>query len=75
MKVKFTAWTLAALMCGAAIAGVAARPSVVVQPNFLEATVPKTFGEWQEVREVAPIIDPATKELLKDIYTEMITRT
>jgi EpsI family protein len=75
MKLKSTAWLLAALMCGAAIAGVTARPTIVVPPDFLEASVPKTFGEWQEVREVKLIIDPATKELLRDIYPEMITRT
>jgi len=51
MQLKSTAWILAALMCGAAIAGVAGKP-VRTTSNFpkLESAVPNAFGEWAEVR-------------------------
>jgi EpsI family protein len=75
MKVKLTTWLMAALMCGAAVAGISARPSIEEQPNFLEATVPPIFGEWTKVEESAQIVDPATAEQLRRIYKEVLSRT
>ena len=75
MKLKSSALVLAGLMCAVSIAAVSARPSVEAQPNFLEATVPKQFGDWREVQEVAQVIDPGTRELLKETYLETLTRT
>ena len=77
MKLKSTAWILAALMCGAAIAGVAGKP-VRTTSNFpkLESAVPNAFGEWAEVREQNnQIIDPETQQLLNSIYDQVLTRT
>jgi EpsI family protein len=75
MKLKSTAWMLAALMGGTAIAGVAVRPSIEGQ-IVLETAVPRTFDEWTVVKdEAAQIIDPATKKLLDDIYDETLSRT
>jgi EpsI family protein len=76
VKLKFTAWVMAALMCSASIGGVAARPDIPTQKKFLAETVPPTFGEWTVAADqVAQIIDPATDELLKKIYTEVLSRT
>ena len=76
MKLKFTAWVMAALMCCVSIGGFAARPHIPEQQKFLAKDVPPTFGEWA----VAPdqksqIVDPATDELLRKIYTEVLSRT
>ena len=75
MKLKSTAWVLAFVMCAAPIAALSMRPDIPDLENFLEATVPKTFGEWREVQEVGQIIDPATKAMLDKIYPEVLSRT
>jgi EpsI family protein len=74
-NMKWTAWLMPALMCGAAVAGISARPGPVDVPNFLEATVPTTFGEWTALKERAQIVDPATEKKLKEIYAEVLSRT
>ena len=74
-NMKWAAWLISALMCGAAVAGIAGRPHVEEVPNFLESTVPSTFGEWRKVDEPAQIIDPATKKKLEEIYSEWLSRT
>ena len=78
MQLKSTAWILAALMCGAAIAGVAGKPDRKRAENFpkLEVAVPKQFGEWAELREQNnQIVDPQTQQLLNSIYDQVLTRT
>jgi EpsI family protein len=76
MNVKATALLLAALMCGAAIAGVSLHlPQPPERPNFLETTVPEAFGDWKKVDEGPQIIDPGTVETLRKIYKEWLTRT
>ena len=74
-NMKWTAWLMPALMCGAAVAGITARPVIPVEANFLEATVPATFGEWTALPEPAQIVDPATKRTLEEIYREVLSRT
>ena len=72
---KWTAWLMSALMCGAAISGIAARPNIPEEPNFLESTVPETFGGWRKLKEAAQIVDPGTEAILKKIYREILSRT
>jgi EpsI family protein len=74
-NMKWTAWLMSALMCGAAIAGVSARPDIEEQANFLESTVPRTFGEWRVLEERALIISPAIEKKLGEIYREWLSRT
>ena len=62
-------------MSTTSIGGVTARPDAREQPNFLEATVPKTFGEWTTLPESPQIIDPATAAKLREIYRETLSRT
>jgi len=75
MHVKPTVWLMAVLMSGAAIAGISIRTPVPEQPNFLEATVPETFGEWRKLDASPQMIDPATAEILKKVYAEVLSRT
>jgi len=67
---------MSALMCGAAIAGVAGRPYDGGQPNyFLESTVPSAFGEWRKLDEPTQIVDPGLRDVLNKIYKEVLSRT
>ena len=80
MKLNYTALTLATLMCGASVAGLAARPSAKAADKgnaiSLEAIVPKTFGNWTELPEQgAQVVNPQTKELLDKLYSQLLTRT
>ena len=72
---KWTAWLISALMCGAAIAGMVGPPKIPEVANFLESTVPATFGEWRKLDEPAQIVDPATDEMMRKIYRESLSRT
>jgi EpsI family protein len=74
-NLKWSAWLMSALMCGAAVAGISARPVVPEVPNFLESTVPESFGGWRRLEEGLQIIDPATEEKLREIYKEWLSRT
>ena len=80
MKLNTIALTLAALMCGASVAGYAARPTAKA-PDMgsaisLESIVPKGFGDWTELPEQgAQVVNPQTKELLDKLYSQILTRT
>jgi EpsI family protein len=74
-NMRWTAWLMSALMCGAAVAGIAAQPNIEEEPNFLESTVPMTFGEWKKLDEPAQIVAPGVEEVLKKIYKETLSRT
>jgi EpsI family protein len=70
----------AALMCGAAIAGVAARPSAKAADRgnaiVLETAVPRGFGEWTELLDQkAQVVNPQTEELLRQLYSQVLSRT
>ena len=80
MKTKRTALTLAALMCGAAVAGIAARPGTKAADRgnsiVLETAVPKGFGDWSELPDQkGQVVNPQTKELLDKLYSQVLTRT
>jgi EpsI family protein len=75
-----TALVLAALMCAAAVAGIAARPGAKAADRgntiVLETAVPKTFGDWAELPDQnAQVVNPQTKELLDKLYSQVLTRT
>ena len=80
MNLNSTAWIMAALMCGATVAGITARPSTKVADRgnaiSLETAVPKSFSEWQELPDQgAQVVNPQTKELLDKIYSQTLSRT
>ena len=80
MKLNSTALVLAVLMCGAAVAGIAGRPSAKAADRgnaiVLETAVPRAFGEWTELRDQqTQVVNPQTKELLDKLYNQTLTRT
>jgi EpsI family protein len=81
MKLKSTAWVLAGLMCGAALAGVAGRPSTHREETGggairLETAVPKGFADWTELPDQGgQVVNPQTQELLDKLYSQILTRT
>lgn len=80
MKTKYTALTLATLMCAASLAGVAARPSTKAvdagNAISLESMVPRGFGDWKELPDqVVQIVNPETKQLLDKLYSQILSRT
>lgn len=80
MKLKRTALTMAALMCLASVAGIAARPTAKAADKgisiSLETAVPRDFADWTVAQEQgAQVVDPQTKELLDKLYSQLLTRT
>jgi EpsI family protein len=80
MKLNYTALTLAVLMCGASVAGIAARPTAkaVDKGNAisLESVVPKRFGDWTELPDQGTlVVNPQTQELLDKLYSQILTRS
>jgi len=78
--VRRKALVLVALMCGASIAGIAARPNAKAADRgnviSLEAMVPKQFGAWRMVVDSgAQVVNPQTKELLDKLYSQVLSRT
>lgn len=80
MKLNYTALFMAVLMCGAAVAGIAARPSAKAVDQgktiSLESMVPKGFGEWTELKERgAQVVNPQAQEYLDKLYSQLVSRT
>jgi EpsI family protein len=80
MKTISVAVTLAALMCMASVGSIAARPSAKAADRgeviSLETMVPKSFGDWTELREQgAEVVNPETRQLLDKLYSQILTRT
>ncbi len=80
MKLNYTALTLAVLMCGASVAGIATRPSAKAADKgnviSLDTMVPKGFGDWTELRDQGvQVVNPQTKELLDKLYSQILTRS
>lgn len=78
MKLKYTALTLAALMCTASVAGFAARPTAKAPRGHsvsLDVVVPKSFGEWTELPTQVQVVNPQTQQLLNSLYSQTLTRT
>lgn len=80
MKLGFTALVLAALMCGASVAGIAARPGAKGPDNGmgikLEVAVPTRFGDWVMLTDQpTQVVNPQTQELLNSIYSQIVSRT
>ena len=80
MKLKHTSLLLAAIMCGASIAGIAARPTAKAADRGnainLKTAVPKGFGEWRELPDQGgQVVNPQTEALLNSIYSQILVRT
>ncbi len=67
---------MAALMCSAAVAGVTIRPASKSPLTIvLKEAVPSAFGEWTEQPGQVLVVDPQTEELLKSLYSQILTRS
>ncbi len=80
MKIARSAWLLAILMCGVAIAGIAGRPGLKAADKgksmSLEQVVPREFGEWTELPDQSTlVVNPQTRQTLDRIYSQVLTRT
>lgn len=80
MRSNRRAFVIAALMCGASIGAVVARPATKAQslepPFSLETLIPNHFGDWrEEPQQILQIINPQAQTLLNDIYSQTLTRT
>ncbi len=80
MKTMSVAVTVAALMLVASVGSIAARPTAKAVDKgeviSLETMVPKTFGDWSELREQgAQVVNPETEALLNKLYSQILTRT
>lgn len=73
------AFVIAALMCGASIGAVVARPSAKETGSgpaiSLEAMVPKEFGDWrEEPQRTLQVVNPQSRELLDKVYSQILER-
>ena len=75
MRLTLVGWILAALMCGAAVAGVAYKPITTFPPIHLEKVVPDEFGVWCEVKVAGLVVNPQVPDVLLKIYDEVLDRT
>lgn len=75
-----TAFVIAALMCGASIGAVVARPAIKTAgqvPVFqLEAVIPKQFGEWREIpQRIVQVVNPQQRVSLDKLYSQLLERS
>jgi EpsI family protein len=71
---------MASLMLCAFVAGTAGRAPTkdrTAAPKFLlEDTVPRQFGEWQELpAQTVQVVNPQTQDILDKLYSQVLTRT
>ncbi|MEO7335645.1 MAG: exosortase-associated protein EpsI, B-type [Caldimonas sp.] len=71
---------LASAMALASAGGVLVRPSqkaaAAGEAISLEDSVPRTFGDWRELKqEGAQVVNPQTQQLLDKLYSQVLTRT
>jgi EpsI family protein len=64
----------------ATVGGIAARPTpkpAGTAPRYiLEDTVPRQFGDWHALPDLAvQVVNPQTKEMLDRLYSQILTRT
>lgn len=74
MQTKSVASVLAALMCCAAIAAVAAMPETKFPRPVLEKVVPGAFGVWREDQQAGLIVSTQRDGIIT-VYDEILTRT
>lgn len=78
-KLTTTAIVLAAAMCIASAAGLAARPEKATRTGStisLESAVPKVFGAWKALPEqTSLIVNPQAAEYLYGLYSQVLSRT
>lgn len=80
MRSDRTAFLIAALMFGASIGAVVARPATKVadlRPAIsLEAMIPTQFGDWrEEPQRIVQVVNPQTRAALDQLYSQILERS
>ncbi len=80
MRSNRMAFVIAALMCGAGIGAVVARPgtkAASLGPAFsLEAMIPKHFGDWrEELQRTVQVVNPQQRASLDKLYSQLVERS
>jgi len=80
MRSNRMAFLIAALMCGASIGAVVARPGTKAADLGLaismETLIPKQFSEWrEEPQSIVQVVNPQAQALLDKLYSETLSRT
>jgi EpsI family protein len=80
MRSNRTAFVIAALMCGASIGAVVARPGMKTagqEPAFsLEAMIPKQLGDWrEEPQRIVQVVNPQQRASLDKLYSQLLERS
>lgn len=64
------------LGCAAAIAARPTKRLSAQTPGFsIAATIPERFGDWATEPTTAGVVNPQTQQLLKEIYSQVLSRT
>jgi len=80
MRSNRLAFVIAALMCGAGIAAVVARPGMKAAdlgPAIsLEAMIPKQLGDWrEEPQRIVQVVNPQQQATLDKLYSQILERS
>jgi len=80
MKPTSIAVLLAVVMCGASVAGFAARPTATAAERGagldLETAVPVRFGEWIELpQQGTQVVNPQVQKFVDKMYSQILSRT
>jgi EpsI family protein len=80
MRSNRLAFVIAALMCGASIGAVVARPgtkATELRPAIsLEAMIPKQLGDWrEEPQRVVQVVNPQQRASIDKLYSQVLERS
>ena len=80
MRSNHLAFVIAALMCGASIGAVVARPGTKaadLRPAIsLEAMIPNQLGDWrEEPQRIVQVVNPQQQATLDKLYSQILERS
>jgi len=80
MRSHTLAFIIAALMCGASIGAVVARPGVkTASPTpaiSLDAIIPKQFDDWREdPQRIVQVVNPQQQAAIDKLYSQVLERS
>jgi EpsI family protein len=79
MKISLRDLVIVILMLASSIVAFAMRPSHhlanIEQPLDLEQVIPQTFGDWQQVKQLAEVVNPDRQKNLDKFYAQILNRT
>ncbi|MGY0194248.1 exosortase-associated protein EpsI, B-type [Leptothrix sp. BB-4] len=44
-------------------------------PGSIDAAIPATFGDWQQLRQAGGVVNPQQRQALDALYAELVTRS